>query len=246
MKTLRLGIVLLILIIGSTYSYAGLESGSEYDSSIKYKHAFRYEMKGELEVKPNRAHFPVTVRTEASSYSVALNISQTVLNDLTKSLKDINEPSFSISPTDFFKPLDYSKKIDISMFKNDDKTFTSNLNLFLTVNFAEEDDFWTRAGKIARALDFLEKFSKKFDKNDKISVHKEPEFYEIHNKENYREDIVNSIYAKAKKVADVIALKEGKKAVIKEVKFDQYIKEDISNFNRALLTIDANMEFVFE
>ncbi len=165
MKIFKPASAFLILIIFSTNSYAGLKSDG-YDSSFKYKHIFKYEINGEIEIKPNRAHFPITIQTEATSYSEALNKSKTALNDLKKSLVKANKPSFKISPSDFFKPREYSKKINLSFFEKDENVSKSKLNLYFSIEFAETDDFWARANKVADALDFLAKFSSKYKKKE--------------------------------------------------------------------------------
>ena len=237
---------LIFAIFVTSLAHGGFSSDSDYKSYHKYKHNFQYEIEGEIEVKPNAAHLPVTVKTTDKSYTSALGQSQKVLDALTKELKQMDESSFSISPTDFFKPKQYSKKIDISFFKKDDDKVISNLNLYITIAFSDDDSFWEKAKRIATAMDFLQSFSKKYDSNDDIIIFQEPIFYDVQNKEDYREQIIRSIYVKAKKVADIIGTSEQKKVTIKEAQFDQHIKEDIPDFSKALLSIKAYIAFSFE
>ncbi|MBU2714188.1 SIMPL domain-containing protein, partial [Zooshikella harenae] len=211
-----------------------------------YKHNFQYDIEGEIEVKPDVAYLPVTIQTMDKSYTTALSQSKTVLDKLFEELNALNEPSFSISPADFFKPKKYAKKIDITFFDKREEDVNSNLNVYLIIDFAEKDSFWLKAKKIAVALDFMQGFSKNYESDDNITVTGKDIYYEVNNKEQYREKIVKIIYIKAKKVAELIGSSEKKKIAIKEAKFDQHIKEDIPDFNKARLSIGASIIFAFE
>jgi len=136
--------------------------------------------------------------------------------------------------------------LKVTFFGKDKDEASTNLTLCLTVKFEDKNDFWDRADSVAQALDFLDDFMKAHDRKENIALSREAMFYEVDNKEQFREEIVQIIYSKAKKVADVTDQNEGREPKVREVKFDQNIREDILNFNKALLSIDATMEFSFE
>ncbi|MGI0117485.1 SIMPL domain-containing protein [Zooshikella sp. RANM57] len=230
----------------ASFAYGGFSSSKGYNTYDMYKHNFQYKIEGEIEVKPDVAYLPVTIKTTDKSYTTALSQSKTVLDKLVEELNALNEPSFSISSTDFFKPKKYAKKIDISFFNKSEDVVNSNLNVYLAIDFTDSDTFWVKAEKIAIALDFVQKFSKKYDAYDNIIVASKDIYYEVKDKEQYREKIVKRVYEKAKKVAELIGLSEKKKIAIKEAKFDQHIKEDIPDFIKARLSIGASIVFTFE
>ena len=71
-------------------------------------------------------------------------------------------------------------------------------------------------------------------------------YYEISNSEQYRSDIIKSIYTKAQSMAKIVAQAEKVELRVDEVKFDQNIKTEVINFNRASLSINAQINFTFD
>ncbi len=210
-------------------------------------HKLKYEINGEIEVKPDRAHFPLIVSARGETYQASLRNATRVLEQLKDALQQENKSHFIISPADFFESDKSLKRmLKVTFFGKDKDEASTNLTLCLTVKFEDKNDFWDRADSVAQALDFLDDFMKAHDRKENIALSREAMFYEVDNKEQFREEIVQIIYSKAKKVADVIGQNEGREPKVREVKFDQNIREDILNFNKALLSIDATMEFSFE
>ncbi len=94
-------------------------------------------------------------------------------------------------------------------------------------------------------MDFLNKHSVRYKQIDDVSFTYGDVIYHIDNVEQYREQIVNAIYQKAKKAADIVAKQEKKKPVIREVRYNQEIKQDILNLTKASLSLSAVIEFEF-
>lgn len=233
--------ILFCLFIFNSVCFAG------WGSYEKDSYKFTYDIEGEIEVKPDTAVLPLIITVNSKSYSESLKKIKTLIKSVQKDVKTLNEKVFSMSPSDFYKPNEYGRKLmDVSFFGNDKDSLNTKLVTNIYITFKDEYNFWKRAEFIAQANDFALSLSKKFDKNDKISISSKKIYYEISDTEQYRSDIIKSIYSKAQNMATVVAKAEGVKLRVDEVKFDQHIKMDVINFNRACLNINAQINFTFD
>ncbi len=213
---------LLCLFVFNSVCFAGL--GSYEGDSYK----FTYEIEGEIEVKPDTAVLPLIITVNSKSYSNALKKIKITVEKVQKDVNALNEKVFSMSPSDFYKPREYGKKlIDVSFFGNGKNSLNAKLVFNIYIAFKDEHNFWKRAEFIAQANDFVLSLSKKFEKKDNISIASNKIYYEISNTEQYRSDIIKSIYSKAQDMANLVAKAEGVKLRVDEVKFDQHIKMEV-------------------
>lgn len=220
------------------------QAGLSYSDSESHK--FRYDVKGEITVRPDRAVFPVMITAKSKSYQQSLQLANQLLLDFKEDSKKLDNGVFSITSENFYRNNKRSK-INLSFFGDgDDNRAATKLVAFLVVDFKDKHDFDARAKYIAEALDFIDGFSAKSRAADHVSVVVEDSFYEISDVEQYREQIVSSVYNKAKLMAGIIAKNEKMTPGIREVFFDQYIGEDIINFNKASLFINAKIEYGFK
>ncbi len=222
-------------------AFAGL------DYYEKSKHKFRYEVKGEIIVKPDRAIFPIIITVQSKSYKLSLQRANEIVSVLKLDTSKLDNKVFSISPSDFFKKHKRRKKINLSFWGEDDKNVAKTKYIaYLIVKLNNNVTFENRAKYIAESLDFIHKFKGKYIKDENTTIYQEGSFYEIDNLEQYRKKIVSSIYQKAKSMAEIVGKHENVSPVIKEVYFDQHIIEDIVNFNSAYLSINAKIEYGFK
>lgn len=229
------------LFILNSVCFAGWSS---YEGE-SYK--FTYDVEGEIEVKPDTAVLPLIITVNSKSYSESLKKVRTMIDGIQKDVTALNEKVFSISPSDFYKPEEYGKdSFDVSFFGGKDDSLHAKLVFNIYIAFNKEHDFWKRAEFIAKANDYASSLSKKFDKNDQISIEIEKIYYEISNIEQYRSEIIKSIYTKAQSMAKIVAQAEKVELRVDEVKFDQHIKTEVINFNRASLSINAQINFTFD
>ncbi len=239
MKLITVSILIIYVLIQPVF--AGL------DYSEKSQHKFRYEVKGEIIVKPDRAIFPIIITVQSKSYKFSLQNANKIVSALKSDTKKLDNEVFSISSSDFFKKHKRRKKINLSFWGDDNKNAAKTKYIaYLIVKFNNTVTFEDRAKYIAESLDFINNFKKKYIKDENTSIYQEGSFYEIDNVEQFREKIVNSVYQKAKLMADIVGKYEGLVPVIKEVYFDQGIIEDIINFNSASLSINAKLEYTFK
>jgi hypothetical protein len=238
-KSIYLTFTFLFWACSVCYAGYGSSEGSSY-------HKFQYDIKGEIEIKPDYALFPFIVTVESKDFKSSLMKAKKIISEVEKKLKTLGKPNLSISSADFFEPHEYKKRIYSSFFGEQKGKAKAQISSYFAIKFSEEDKFWDRAQYIASALDFLKGCKIKFEGADKIKFTYEEAVYHIENAEEYREKIVKSIYSKAKKAANIIAKQENKKPIIKEIKFDQMIIQEILNFNKASLSLDATIEFGFE
>jgi len=237
MKTIILCITVFMGLV-ATSSFAGL---GYYEKKI---HKFQYEVEGEIIVKPNRAVIPVIINTSDISFEKSLIKARKILFSTAAGLKKLDSKNFSLSPADFFKPINKGKKIlDVSFFGGEKNLKKTKLILYVNINFNDDHDFWARAELLSKAHDYLSKLKKNNNSKDDSSIYIEETFYEISDAEKYRAQIIESIYQKAKVTASIIENKEKIALEIKHITFDQHINKDIVNFNSASLTINANIEF---
>ncbi len=235
------GILLLFSITLTQQCFAGL------DYNEKNSHRFKYAVKGEINIKPDRAVFPVTVTVNSKSYVKSFEDASKLIAGFKLEIKKLNNKIFSISPSNFFKKRKYKKKFNVSFFGDDDENIAkTRLIAFLIIKFEPNHNFQQRAQFIAESLDFINKFKTQHKNNKKVTIYQEDSFYEINNVERFREEIVSSVYNKAKNMAQIIGKHENITPTIKEVYFDQYINEDIINFNNASLSINAKIEYTFK
>lgn len=68
----------------------------------------------------------------------------------------------------------------------------------------------------------------------------------IENVEQYRTQIVELLYTKAKEVAEFIAQQEDISPHMKEVTFGQTVQEEIVNIHKGSVSLDASILFTFE
>lgn len=235
-----------ILILSFLFAGQPCMAGYSFSESDIYK--FRYDVKGEINVRPDRAVFPVVITVKAGSYINSLERANQVVADLKSEARALNKDVFSISPADFSRKTKRTSKINLSFFGGDDNKYkaTTKLVSFLVVNFTDQHDFSKRSEFIAESLDFVSDFKEKYKANEQVAVYLEDSFYEIANVEQYREKIVSSVYRKAKAMAETIGKHEKVSPKIKEVYFDQYISEEILSFNKAALSISAKIEYAFK
>ena len=221
-----------------TSSFAGLDY---YEKQI---HKFKYEVEGEIIVKPNRAVIPVIIDTYDINFEKSLIKAHEILSSTEAELKKWDSKYFSLTPADFFKPASRGKKIlDVSFFGGEKDRKKTKLILYININFSDDQDFWTRAKLLAKAHDYLSTLKTRYKSKDDSSIHIGELFYEIIDAENYRAQIIETIYQKAKVTSSIIERKEKIILEIKHITFDQHIKKDIINFNSASLTINANIQF---
>ncbi len=241
MKTVRVIAMAVFLVFISSPALAGL--GYSREKTIN----FDYKVVGEIEIKPDKAVFPITITTNGKSYIDSLGAIRDIINEMTKELKKLDHTIFTSSPSDFFKPYDKGRKfLDVSFFSGERSRARSKLVFNIYVNFTRNHSFWQRAEFLAAAHDFIARFVIKYEKDEYATVSMEDVYYEIVNVEQYRDEIIRSIYKKAKIMADIISKEEKVKLEVRQVMFDQRIDKEILNFNRASLTINANLDFGYE
>ncbi len=232
---------LFCLFVFNSVCFAG------WSSYERGSYKFTYDIEGEIEVKPDTAVIPLMITVNSKSYSNALKKIKTTVKKVQKDVKALDEKVFSISPSDFYKPQEYGKKlIDVSFFGNGKDSLNAKLVFNIYIAFKDEHTFWKRAEFIAHANDFVLSLSEKFQKNDNISIASNKIYYEISNTEQYRSDIIKSIYSKAQDMANLVAKAESVKLRVDEVKFDQHIKMEVINFSRTCLNINAQINFTFD
>lgn len=234
-KMFQLGLALMICPV---LAWAGLSS-SDYDSQT-----LKHEVEGELEVKPDRALYPLRITVDTRSYDNSLNKIESLHKTLETQVKALGE-SFNVSPAAFYKPGTYRKKSKLSFFSSDSASTSIRFVSYINVNFKQEHDFWTRARLIAKALDFIESFRKK-NKSKTVSINHDDVVYEIDFIEQYRKKLIESIYKKAKNTAEIVAKQENASLQIKYVSFAQHIKKQSVSFNQTILTIPAVIEYSFK
>lgn len=231
----------LCLAAGSS-SFAGYESSRWSDS-----HKFTYEVEGEIEVKPDVAVVPLIISVNSKSYSESLGQARQLLDGIKKGVAELGSSVFSATPSDFFKPQGGGRKLlDVSFFGGGDEQLQAALVFNIYVTFKPEHDFWQRAEFMAKANDFVVDLEKKHKKSDKIVISPREIYYEIHDVEKYRLEIVKSIYSKAHQMSSIVAEAEGVNLRVDEVTFDQRINKEVINFSRASLRINSRIEFSFE
>lgn len=241
MKYKNIVFIIVLSLLSVKPSFAGLGS---YD---KASHRLKYEVKGEMDVRPDKAVFPIVISIKDRSYAESLAQARNIISEIETALKKHDGKIFSLSSLDFYKPDDRMRKsIDLSFFGRNDDMSKTKLVSYLSVSFNDEHAFWDRSKYVAQALDFVKGFSRKYKEDDNKSIFLEEVFYEINNVEQYRESIVKSVYKKARLMADIIAKQEKLKPKIKYVSFEQHIREDVINFSKANLTINAELEYTFE
>ena len=224
-----------------SYGFAGYDR--TYDSR-----QFQYEITGEIQVKPDFALFPVTIATDAKTFDGSLKKAKDVFTGIETDLKQVDPTHFSLSPFDFERSPEQHKMLDahISFFKREENTSKTQLYFYLRVQFTHDHSFWERAQLLATALDFLTKQIAGFEKDKTLDVHYGEVSLHVEQKEQYREQIIYSMYAKAKKFAEVVAAHEQVIPVIKEIRAGQTIRQEILNINNASLSLDADIIFQFE
>lgn len=236
--------IVFIAVLFLMFVKPGVAGLGSYD---KAPHRLKYEVKGEVDVSPDKAVFPIVITIKAPSYAESLVQAKNIISDIESALEKHDSKIFSLSSLDFFKPDDRMRKsIDLSFFGRNDDVSKTKLVSYLSVSFNPEHAFWDRSKYVAEALDFVKGFSKKYMEDDNKSIYLEDVFYEINNVEQYRELIVESVYKKARLMADIIAKQEKLKPKIKYVSFEQRIREDVINFSKANLTINAEIDYMFE
>lgn len=157
----------LLLLLFAQYAVAGM---NYYESQ---SHQFRYEVKGEVNIKPDTAVFPVTITVESESYQQALQKAQQLAAEFKTSAGKLNRKFFTVSSADFFKRHQRGKKLSLSVSffdSSSEEDASAKLVSVLSIGFKADQDFDQRAGLIAEALDFVRGFKKRYEKNDKISV----------------------------------------------------------------------------
>jgi hypothetical protein len=230
-----------LFLVFSSVCFAG------WGSYSREPYKFTYEVEGEIEVKPDTAVLPLTITVSSKSYSESLKKVKTILDGIGKDVNAIDEKVYSTSPSDFFRSQENGRKIlDVSFFGGGDDASSAALVFNIFMAFDDGHDFWQRAEFIAKANDYVSSLSKKYEKNDAISVSPEKIYYEISDVERYRADIIKSIYSKAQAMAKIVADAEGVKLRVDEVKFDQRINKEFINFSRASLGINAQIDFTFD
>ncbi|GBC61821.1 hypothetical protein DENIS_2783 [Desulfonema ishimotonii] len=230
-----------LLIISASACFAGL---NYYEEKV---HKFNYTVEGEIEIKPDKAVFPIILTIQGNSYADSLKNTQRITHQIISELKQLDNTVFTASPSDFFKQRDRGKTLlDVSFWRNDENKPESKLIFNIYVNFKTDHTFWQRAEFLAEAHDFIDRFIKRYKEDETVSVYPEETYYEIDRIEQYREEIIRSIYEKAKTMADIIASEEKVNLDIRQVTFGQHIVKEILNFNRASLTINADIEFAFD
>lgn len=236
------GILSLLLLATSQHLHAG------YSSSESKYYKFRYDVRGEIEVRPDRAVFPLIIKARAVSYERSLNAANQVVNQLDTEARKLDADKFSVDTNDYARETRRRSKINLSFFGNDSddkKRATSRVVSYLVLYFSDADDFSRRATLVAKALDFINAFNSSYEDNRFISISSDEVFYEISDVEQYREQVVSSVYQKARNMAAVIGKQEKLKPVIKDVHFDQHITEEILSFNKAALSVGAKIEYRF-
>lgn len=226
------------LLLFTFSSFAGFSS-KEYAS-----HTLKHEANGELEIKPDRAVFPVVFSVEEKTFTKALAMIRSMNDSLMQEAKNVDPDAVSVLPADFYKPGKGNKYSDISFFGGDKNDSNAKFTAYLNIHFKPQYDFWKRSALLAKALDFLKNFAKKY-KTDEVSIRHDNAFYEVDNIEQYRKKLLELIYKKARTMAETIAKQEKAKLKIKYVSFDQYISKEIINFNRMVLSIPARIEYTF-
>ncbi|MCP4695080.1 MAG: hypothetical protein GY859_44040 [Desulfobacterales bacterium] len=166
------------------------------------------------------------------------------MSRLEKDVGRLDPTRFTITPANFDKSYEYSK-FSISFFGNDKTLSKTNLEFFLRIHFSDEHTFWERAKWIAEALDVLQRYGDEFKEDKMVEFHHGEMRLRVENKERYREQIVNTLYVKARRVADAIAAHENTTPAIKEMSCTQSIREEILNIHKASLSLDATILFEF-
>lgn len=236
--------IIFITLLSLTYLSPVFAGYGSYDES---SHQLKYDVKGEIEVKPDKVIFPIVITLKDKTYNSSLLQAKKVITELETALKNHDSQVFSFSSLDFYKPANRSgKSIDLSFFGRNDELSTTKLVSYLSINFSSSHAFWDRSKYVADALDLMRVYSKKYKEGENKSVYLEDAYYEINNIEQYRGTIVESIYSKARLMADIIAKQENLKPKIKFVSFNQNIQKDVINFSKASLTISAVIEYSFE
>ncbi|NOY74951.1 MAG: hypothetical protein GXP32_04065 [Kiritimatiellaeota bacterium] len=238
------GWTVLFSLLASTVCEAGLLRSSGSRPALSQ---FNYDVIGEVVVKPTCALFPITLAAKSDSFASAVGKSKVVLIDLKKRLSGLGKSNFSISPTDCVRKKEYRKFIPVSFWGGRKKEKVSvRLKLVLRVSFAEKDDFWTRAGFVAAALDFLKARRVEFKDNGDFDFSYGSVSYFVEDVEKHRERIVESIYSKAKTAADILAKSSKTKSVLRSVRVDQNITQRVENLDKAWLSLGAVIKFEFK
>ncbi len=206
----------------------------------------RYDVSGEAMVKPDCALFPISLSAEAKSYQAGMTQAKGIFDELRKALKGQCGDKAAFYPASLDESRSYEKKrISVSFFKSEEKNVSVRFEFILKLGFDAEAGFWERAAAIAKALDFLNERVENSEAEPSIRLRYGEMRLEVEKREQYREAIVRAIYAKAKKVADVIAEQEKRQPVIQEIHFSQAIRQDILNLHQAALSLEADIAFGF-
>lgn len=234
MKTLKVLFVFIFFFIFADSVNAGYGSGRYYNN-------FKYKVDGEIAVKPDIASYPVIVTIDSRSYKRSLSSAKRIISGISKDLKKLGKNEYSISTTNFFRSKKYSK-IKVTFFGGNKEKRRTKMIFNINVNFKDTHDFWKRAALIAEILDFIKSAQRRYS-NDTIKISQGERYFHINNVEKFRKDIISSIYKKAKTTASVIETNEKRKLKIVHITFGQNIKKSFLGFDKATLSLDANIEF---
>jgi len=237
-KTLLITLSTLVYLNPVFAGYGGYDEKS---------HQLKYDVTGEIEVKPDKAIFPIVITVKEKTYNASLLQAKKIITEIEQALKKYDSQVFTFSSLDFYKPEHRTRKsIDLTFFGRNNEVSTTKLVSYLSINFSSSHEFWERSKYVADALDFIRLHAMKYKEDEARSVSLEDAYYEISNIEQYRGTIVESIYSKARLMADIIAKQENLKPKIKFVSFNQRIQKTVINFSKASLTISAVIEYSFE
>ncbi len=98
MKTATFLAIFFFLFLTTSTSFAGWGYSGKRDLK------FNYKVEGEIEIKPDKAIFPIIITTHGNSYIDSLNTTRNITNEITDELKKLDNTIFTSSPSDFFKP----------------------------------------------------------------------------------------------------------------------------------------------
>ena len=229
--------VLFVSLTTGTPAFSGLDRS--------FAETLQYDVTGILEVKPDSALFPVTLTAQGNNYVAALQRAQEIYRALEVAAQQTPGERLSVTPGNFDETREYEKVSSLSFFGDEQNMIKTNMQFFLHITFTAQDDFWARAQFIAAALDLLNAQVKAFQAEHTVELRYGEMLLRVSNPEQYREQLMTTLYTRAKAMAQVVAAGERTTPVIKEITCAQTIEQHFLNIHQASLALTANIVFGF-
>jgi len=215
-----------------------LKKSKSYKSDRYY---FEQRVEGEVYVLPDRAIFPIVITTKATNNHKTIEAAHSVFQEIASGSEALSAPT--TAHIGRFRQ-EHKEKIVTKVFSKNSRYIQVTISLHLCTVLAEEG-FWQRAKHVSLVQDFLQTTIAKYDGNDDISLAASEVQFAVNNHEQHRQQISESIYDKMKATLDVIAEKEEKKVVVKDVVMNPKIRCEVLNISHAALSMKLDFNIVF-